>query len=46
MKYAKPFVCYRIKAREIQKTMEEISAISKKNDKSVYQYIRKTILPT
>ena len=37
----KPFVCYRIKAREIQKTMEEISAISKKNDKSVYQYIRK-----
>ena len=37
----KPFVLYRIKAREIQKTMEEISAISKKNDKSVYQYIRK-----
>lgn len=36
----KPFVLYRIKAREIQKTMEEISAISKRNDKSVFQYIR------
>ena len=36
----KPFVLYRAKAREIQKTMEEISAISKRNDKSVFQYIR------
>lgn len=36
-----PFVMYRVKARELNNTIDSISEIAKKNEKAIYQYIEK-----
>ena len=37
----KPFVMYRMKAKEIHQTMDEIADIGKHNEKAIYQFVRK-----
>lgn len=36
-----PFVLYRVKARELNNTINNISEIAKKNEKAIYQFIEK-----
>lgn len=36
---AKPFVQYRVKIKEVDKTINEINILAKKNNKAIFQYI-------